>query len=155
MICSAAGPTLLFLLAVLQIHIIVDLLSIRLFQRRLAVSKLPSSTVWWTYLIDGFSELRSIAFAILSKAFSMHRESSADVSSQGRLPDFLTQSFACYWLTCRSFSLSFLFPNTKKGKFAGSFGKALSRKFCFHVAKWSKEPALVMSYTRMQASAPL
>jgi hypothetical protein len=31
----------------------------------------------------------------------------------------------------------------------------LSKKFCFHVAKWSKEPALVMSYTRMQASAPL
>ena len=39
MIWSAAGAALLFLLTVLQVDIIVDLLPIRLIQRRLAVSK--------------------------------------------------------------------------------------------------------------------
>ena len=47
MICSAAGAALLFLLTILQVNIIVDLLTVRLIQRRLAVS-----TLFFNFLVD-------------------------------------------------------------------------------------------------------
>lgn len=100
-IWSAAAAFFLILFAILQVDIIIYLLSVGLFKLTLVSSKQKwrfskaSTTKYTTYFKGYLSEFFSIVFAILSNAFSIHRESKAEVSSQGIPPDFLHHSLAC------------------------------------------------------------
>ena len=89
--------------------------------------------------------LLSRVCVIESKALSMHSQSIADVSWNGilRFSWHHLRTFDVY--ICLSCSKSFLLPKTKNGKFCGSFGMHLSRKFCRQLFRWSNDSVLVMS----------
>lgn len=84
-----------------------------------------------SYAIVFFNKLS----AILVKAYSIFYESNADVSINGMLLFFLTHSFALAYCTYLYASLSFLFPNTKKGNFFSSLGAAVDKNAFFQSFK--------------------